>query len=491
MKKTPAGNNSSLTYEDLKIEIQSMLSDPIDFADDQNLIELGLDSLKIMRIVNKLRRQGQKVTFAKYMAVPTLAEWLSLLKLDVNKEVVPAGEVVEVDSMPQGPFELTDVQYAYWVGRKDGEALGGVSCHAYLELDGENIDPERLQTAWDRVLNHHSMLRARFLEDGRQEIQDKPSNSQITVHDFSLYFQEDCSLALFRIRDRLSHRRLAIEKGEVAGLELCLLPAGKNRLYFDIDLLVADVQSLHIVLRDLANAYVSNNELPAPANWSFANYLRKQEQLRSAEKEEARKYWQSQLAELPGAPELPLKVKPETVQGAVFTRRTQVVSKNDWETLQKCCAVNKVTPAMMFLTAYAQIIERWSSNSKFFINIPLFDRQTGEAGLEDVVADFTNLLLLPVDCEQEQTFLDHVQAVQQRFHQDAAHTAYSGVQVQRDLVRFYQERRNFAPVVFAYNLTAPLVQDECKNVLGTLAYMISQTPQVWLDFQLYELDGGL
>ncbi|WP_188398578.1 non-ribosomal peptide synthetase [Sporomusa sp. GT1] len=490
MKKTPS-DNSSLTYEDLKIEIQSMLSDQIDFAEDQNLIELGLDSLKIMRIVNKLRKQGQKVTFAKFMAVPTLAEWLSLLNLDVNQEAVPAGEFVEADSMLQGPFELTDVQYAYWVGRKDGEALGGISCHAYLELDGEHIDPERLQTAWDRVLNHHSMLRARFLEDGRQEIQDKPFNSQVTVHDFSLYFQEDCSLALSGIRDRLSHRRLAIEKGQVAGLELCLLPEGKTRLYFDIDLLVADVQSLHIVLRDLANAYAGDNALPAPANWSFASYLRKQEQLRSAEKEKAKRYWQSQLSELPGAPELPLKVKPETVQGAVFTRRTQVVSKNAWETLQKRCAVNKVTPAMMFLTAYAQILERWSSNSKFFINIPLFDRQTGEAGLEDVVADFTNLLLLPVDCEKEQTFLDHVQAVQQRFHQDAAHTAYSGVQVQRDLVRFYQERRNFAPVVFAYNLSAPLVQDECKSVLGTLAYMISQTPQVWLDFQLYEFDGGL
>lgn len=491
MKKMPSDNHSSLTYQDLKIEIQSMLANPIDFADDQNLIELGLDSLKIMRIVNKLRRQGQKVTFAKFMAAPALAEWLPLLSLDVNKAAVPSGEAAEVDRVLQGPFELTDVQYAYWVGRKDGEALGGISCHAYLELDGENIDPERLQKAWDRVLNHHPMLRAKFLEDGRQEIQAQPFNAQITVHDFSLYFQEACSLELSRIRDRVSHRRLAIEKGEVAGLELCLLPEGKNRLYFDIDLLVADVQSLHIVLRDLANAYASDHELPAPANWSFAHYLRKQEQLRAAEKEAAKKYWQSQLAELPGAPELPVKVKPETVQGAVFTRRTQVVSKNAWETLQKRCAVNKVTPAMMFLTAYAQILDRWSSNSKFLINIPLFDRQTGEDGLEDVVADFTTLLLLPVDCEKEQTFLDHVQAVQQRFHQDAAHTAYSGVQVQRELVRFYQERRNFAPVVFAYNLSTPLVQDECKNVLGTLTYMISQTPQVWLDFQLYELDGGL
>lgn len=43
------------------------------------------------------------------------------------------------------PFPLTDVQYAYWVGRDEEQALGGIDCHAYLEFDGENIDPERLE----------------------------------------------------------------------------------------------------------------------------------------------------------------------------------------------------------------------------------------------------------------------------------------------------------------------------------------------------------
>lgn len=35
------------------------------------------------------------------------------------------------------PFPLTDVQYAYWVGRDEEQALGGIDCHAYLEFDGE------------------------------------------------------------------------------------------------------------------------------------------------------------------------------------------------------------------------------------------------------------------------------------------------------------------------------------------------------------------
>ena len=48
---------------------------------------------------------------------------------------------------------------------------------------------------------------------------------------------------------------MAIDQGEVARLQLSLLPNGKTRLHFDIDLLVADVQSFQIILRDLAAAY--------------------------------------------------------------------------------------------------------------------------------------------------------------------------------------------------------------------------------------------
>lgn len=40
--------------------------------------------------------------------------------------------------------------------------------------------------------------------------------------------------------------------GQVAELGISLLPEDKLRMHFDIDLLVADMQSLQIIFRDLA-----------------------------------------------------------------------------------------------------------------------------------------------------------------------------------------------------------------------------------------------
>jgi len=485
-------NNEEISYDKVRMEIKNMLSAPIEFDDNCNLLELGLDSLQIMRLVNKWRRAGANVTFAKLITSPNLSTWWNLLKN--NKE--PAREyknvrVSEEYEDTNGQFSLTDVQYAYWVGRRDDQPLGGVGCHAYLEIDGENVEPGRLQTSWEQLLMHHPMLRARFLDNGKQEIMKFPFKKSVKVNDLQLYEEAELELQLNRIRDRLSHCRLSVEQGEVVGIELSLLPKGCTRIHFDIDLLVADVQSLHIILRDLAALYTRGVKPLASKYWSFSKYLKEEEKRSSEEKEMAAQYWKAQIGNIPKAPELPLSKKPETIKNPVFRRRSYFIEKEQWVLLQKHASANKITSAMVLLAAYASVLDKWSENSKFLINVPLFNRETGESGVEDVVADFTNLLLLPVDCTKSQSFNDLAQVIQAKFHEIVANASYSGVQIQRDMAHIYSGESNFAPVVFACNLGAPLLNNECCESFGKLNYMVSQTPQVWLDFQLYEMDGGL
>jgi len=486
-------DTTSLSYSKLRSAVQAMLPAAAAFGDDDNLIELGLDSLKIMRLVSKWRKSGACITFAQLIEAPCLGQWWKLMQ-NHDHQIVVASELPPEPTrsvVKRDPFSLTDVQYAYWIGRRSDQPLGGIGCHAYLELDGRDINLQRLESAWQAVLTYHPMLRTRFLTDGRQEVMDVPINETIIVHYWRFDPEEIVARKLNAVRDRLSHRRLAVERGEVTGLEISFLPGGRTRLHFDIDLLVADVQSFQIILRDLAASYGRGCPPPAPLQWDFAHYLEQETRRRAPEVQRAKQYWKGRLDTLPGAPGLPLKEKPEAIHSPIFKRRKHVIGNRDWERLRKRSTSNRITPAMVLLTAYAEILDRWSSTSQFLINIPLFDRQTGESGIEDVVADFTNLLLLAVDCRPGQSFLDRVRSIQAQFHQDVAYAAYSGVQVQRDMARVRQGERMLAPVVFASNLGTALINAECRETLGKLTYMISQTPQVWLDFQLYETEEGL
>lgn len=482
-----------LSLDALRLQVRSLLPEPDRaLSDDDNLIEFGLDSLHVMRLVASLRQAGAAVTFSALIERPTLAAWWALVQPAVSAPVPQVTAAPEPEPEEAvASFPLTDVQHAYWIGRRDDQPLGGVGCHAYLELDGRGVEPHRLEAAWRLLVRHHGMLRAVFDEDGTQRIGTDAASSVIAVHDLRQAGPDRVAETLAGIRDRLSHRRLRIEAGEVAGLELSLLPDGATRVHFDLDLLVADVHSLQVILRDLAAAYARGVEPPAASGWSFARYLAQEERRKAATLEADRAYWDEQLADFPGGPALPLARLPEEVTQPRFCRRIHRLAPAAWGELRRLSARHRVTPAMALAAAYAETLARWSASPRFLLNLPLFDRQAGIPGIEEVVADFTNLLLLAVDCGREMPFAERVRALQARLHADVAHAGYSGIRVQRDLARLRPGERTFAPVVFACNLGSPLLGEECRSVLGDLAHMISQTPQVWLDHQVYELDGGL
>lgn len=483
-----------MEYIEIKEQIKQKLPVARDLGDSENLLELGLSSLTIMRLVNQWRKQGVKVSFGSLMENPTLEGWWALIQRSMKKKAgkkrAQESKITPEKDMKQ-PFPLTDVQYAYWVGRDEEQALGGIDCHAYLEFDGGNIDPERLEKAWNVLQYHHPMLRACFLDDGTQKIMDKPYCEKIKVHDFSRMSSEEAEAMAVSVRERLSHRKLKIEEGEVAGIELTLFPENKARLHVDMALLVADVQSLQILLRDLASAYRGENLPKESKGWNFASYLERQKQEEGEERKNAEKYWKNRLEHLPKGPDLPLAKRPQEVEKTVFNRRIVRIEKEEWDHLQMRAKKYQTTPAMVLLTAYAVVLERWSRNHCFLINIPFFNRKTEQQGLEEVIADFTTLLLLEINCEENPTFAELLDRIQKQLHEDMKYTAYSGVQVQRDIAQMCGDASAVAPVVFACNLGTPLVNDTFRNELGQFSYMISQTPQVWNDFQSYEDENGV
>lgn len=472
-----------MNYEEMLKQITEMLPVKKEIDEKENLINLGLTSIKIMKFVSALRKEGIKISYGKLMEEPTLEAWKNLIEtVAVKKNKVRDVKKVMLDE----PFELTDVQYAYKVGRDDGQELGGVGCHAFIEFEGKDIDIERLDKAWKTVQYHHPMLRACFPDDGTQKILDKPFNEHIDIVDLSK--EKNWEKKAADVEERLSHRRFEVEKGHVAAFTLIQLPDNHYRLIYDIDLLVADVQSFNVVLRDVATAY-KGRELPEDSrNWSFGQYL---ETKRNEEAEDAKKgkeYWSKRIEDIALAPELPLQKDPSEI-GKMHTSRSMIkIPMVIWNRVLKAISDHNTTPAIYLMAVYAEIIASRSSSKKFIINIPMFDRHFEYGANENAVADFTTLLLLEIDMSDDPSFEELVARIQERLHEDMKHSAYSGVKVQRDIVSKLGETKSIAPVVFACNFGNPIMGGEIKEVMGDFRSMISQTPGVWIDFQSYEND---
>lgn len=74
-----------LTLEAVREQVAELLyEDPSELADDEDLIDWGLDSVRIMTLVEQWRKQGVQITFADLAERPTLADWWKVLEAKIS-----------------------------------------------------------------------------------------------------------------------------------------------------------------------------------------------------------------------------------------------------------------------------------------------------------------------------------------------------------------------------------------------------------------------
>ncbi|CQD11695.1 MbtB protein [Mycobacterium europaeum] len=480
---------ASARSEDVRAEVAELLGvGTDDLEPGANLIGQGLDSIRMMTLAGRWRRQGIAVDFATLAATPTIEAWADLLATDSRDGAVAPPPAESSDEAAGEPFPLAPMQHAMWVGRQDGQRLGGVAGHLYVEFDGGAIDPERLRVAATALARRHPMLRVQFLPDGTQRIPAAGAGDDfpVTVEDLRHLGGDRVDQRLAAIRDAKSHQQL---DGAVFELALTRLPGERSRLHVDLDMQAADAMSYRTLMADLTALYLGR-ELPA-LGYTYRQYrqaIEAEEAGPQPAREAAREWWARRLPELPDPPALP------TTGDRGSRRSTRLWHWLDPDTRDALFAraqARGIPPAMTLGASFANTLARWSSASRFLLNVPLFGRQPLHPDVDSLVGDFTSSLLLDVDLTGTRTPAARAQAVQDAMRTAAAHSAYPGLSVLRDLGR-QRGTQVLAPVVFTSALgLGALFSREVTAQFGTPAWIISQGPQVLLDAQVTEFDGGV
>ncbi len=496
-------NSNSQWIRDTVVEILAEESATI--HDDENLFEAGLDSVGLLRLVNRLRRTGTQVNFADLAQTPTLTAWSRLICEKAPEQIAnQSPEHNEIPNQQAYPIKTSEksaplgvMQHAYWAGRSPGQRLGGVAAHLYVEFDRQAtggtpaIEPDKVRAALARLVERHQTLRTRIGADGRQSVLPAP-HSMLKIHDLTNKAATEVEAHLANIRDAFSHQMLDIENGEIFAVALSLLPDGATRLHVDVDMIAADAVSYRILLSDFVALYHSATaELPS-LRLTYCDYLTESESSKTEHAQAAAKAWQQRLATLPGAPILPENTaKQDASQVPRVARRHVWLPPERKSTLGEVARHHGVTPAMIIATILAEIVGHWSATDHFLLNVPMFNRPDHHPDIEHVVGDFSSSVMLEVDLRQPLTFLDRVRALQQRMHHDAAHAAYTGLDLLRELGRQRGETV-LAPIVFTSALgLGELFAPDVTNLVGKPVWIISQGPQVLLDAQVTEFESGL
>ena len=105
---------SSQTVRDEVAELLGVSPDAVD--PDADLIASGLDSIRMMSLSGRWRKQGINVGFAALAANPTVAAWIELVA-EHAPDAPAEASVPDIADAEGDTFPLAPIQHAFWVGR--------------------------------------------------------------------------------------------------------------------------------------------------------------------------------------------------------------------------------------------------------------------------------------------------------------------------------------------------------------------------------------
>lgn len=464
---------------------------------EASLIEFGLHSLAIMQLVDAFQEEYKlELNYVDFASMPTIRDWAELLNVDTSTpgsqdKLTSNNQPVSYLMPAEGAKEsdLSEMQYSFWAGQQSTD----VSAHLYVEFDGQNIDQNRLSQAVRDLLQMHPMLRAVISNNGSQTIAEQNLNYQINIDDLSKSDEADVEAFLVNKRDKLAHQELAIEQGQVIHFDLTLLPSQKHRFHIDVNMVAADAPSILLIYENLANLYEGQNQQLVMSDLSYFDYLNlaEQDQALKLTAEQDQSWWLNRLADIPAPPKLPLiaeKFRLDTYKSDSLHHR---FSKQDKQVLQSLADKHDVSLSTLMLAAFSSVVGNWSSSNRFRLNLPMFQRQPYGNKVNNLVGDFTNLLIFSVELFDDEPLGKMLQRFENERKQILEHSAYSGMNVLRDLSKLHEDTE-VAPIVYTCGFDqGDIISDLVQQTLGQPVWCVSQGPMVDLDVQVAEHNQGI
>jgi acyl-CoA synthetase (AMP-forming)/AMP-acid ligase II/acyl carrier protein len=459
-----------------------------------DFLKLGGDSILAAILLGEVQEVfGVEVSLIDFHEARTpanLVDVVSRQRATGGAESAP--RLISAPDAQYEPFPLTEVQEVYWAGRTSDFQLGNVSTHGYSEIDCTDLDLERLERAWQKLVDRHPMLRAVLLPEGGQRILERVPSYRIEIVDLRDRATDEQERELMAIRERMSHAVHPYDRWPLFQIRASLVDDRRTRLHMSLDALILDAWSRRSVLfPEWGQLYENPDCTLPPLELTFRDYVLAERAVRDAEHARASEYWERRLDDLPPAPELPLAANPDSIETPKFLRRTGHVEPEAWGSVRKRAARASLTATAVLATAFAEVLKTWSHKPRFTLNLTTFNRRPLHPQVTDVLGDFTSISLLEVAASGRAPFESRARELQERLWRDLDHSAMSGIQVMRALAaRQEGVPRALMPIV----LTSAIARDgrgDAHEWLGENVFGVAQTPQVWLDLHIFEEDGTL
>ncbi|MBE6034251.1 MAG: amino acid adenylation domain-containing protein [Clostridiales bacterium] len=396
------------------------------------------------------------------------------------------GNRIAVNSSLEKEFPATNIQQAYLNGRNDSFELAKYNAHYYFEVEF-SYEPIDLERGINLLFQRHEVLRSVFSKNGRQRILDEIPVYQVEVKEAGN--EEDFYKKNMEIREQLSHKNYDFRRWPLFTFTLLKNNEnGKKLLCASINLLICDGDSLRILLKELTSA-IKNKRLPE-LNYTYREYVKAlTSHVDQQEYDSAKEYWMKKIDQFPEYPQLPFTQSIEQCREYRLERKSAVINQEAWRRFKEIAVQHQVSPSTLLGAIYSLVLAKWSNQKELLVNITVFERMGFHPDVEKILGDFTKILPLEVRIKNKNIWTLAAD-LQEEILNNLENKAFDGTEIIREL----SKRKNcigkaLLPAVFTCVLFD--AQENWFEQLGKLQYAVTQTPQVFLDNQIIEMNKEL
>ena len=343
-----------------------------------------------------------------------------------------------IEPRPAGtPAPLSFAQERVWFFERMAPGSPVFNVPALYVVRGAR-DVERLGAALAAVAARHESLHTCFVEsDGRPVTR----TDQVPAPVLEVLEPQPVDAAREQLR-AAARRPFDLERGPLLRVVLAPTVPGEALLLVTIHHVVAEVQSIGVLVADLAETYSAASEgrppRLAPLAVQFGDFAAWQRARCDADTA-GLDYWREQLGGRLPALQLPTDRPRPAVQTFVGSTRTRALPPELARELRAFCRTERVTLFTAMLAAWAGLLSRYSGQDDVLIGAPMTDRNRPE--LEHLVGFFVNTLVLRCDLSGAPSFRELVARAKQvvvdaQSHQDTPfETIVDALAPERDLSR--------------------------------------------------------
>lgn len=360
---------------------------------DTSLFRLGLDSISIVQVAARLRKQGHHVKASDILERPTISQLSSFL----SQGMAPcATDIFD--------FKSFDANHRQLICSKNGinadninavkpctfvqQGMLATTLHSggreYFNAVWFEILPEisisDLKNAWIAVCDSHEMLRTGFVstEDPKYPF------AMITYRkgSFKLPWNEAVTLD----EQSPTHESLLRQPWSLT----ILTESGKNIVCFRAHHALYDAQSIQMILSDVAKIYAAQRISSRPSIDLLLGAILQSSQDDQAGKE---KFWQSRESKIVvnRFPDLtPLQVSDSTISVCEVASQASVFD------LEADCRSNGVTVQAAAQAAWGRLLTAYIGETSTTFGMTLSGRSAHEDGNQ---ISFPSIVTLPVRCD--------------------------------------------------------------------------------------------